>query len=137
MHTVDGLVLKQQLVVFGNGNQEQNGGDVLEAVNPLLSLGSLTTNVEHTVGEIADDESSLGDTGSLDTRAEHILVGREVVGLGDTVNGIEVARWGDSVSMIAFFGPPLFLAIPQKDKVEGLTRLTIWRSRSAGIHGNA
>lgn len=117
LHTVDGLVLKQQLVVLGDGNQEQNGGDILKAVNPLLSLGSLTTNVEHAVGEITDDESSLGDTGSLDTGAEHILVGREVVGLGDTVNGIEVARWGDSVSMFAFFLGPLFSwRSPQKER---------------------
>ena len=92
LHTVYGLVLEQQLVVLGNGDQEQNGGDVLEAVNPLLTLGSLTADVEHPVGQIADDECGLGDTGGLDTRAEDILVSGEVVGLGDTVNGIEVAK---------------------------------------------
>lgn len=38
LHTVHGLVLKQQLIVLGDGDQEKDGGDVLEAVNPLLSL---------------------------------------------------------------------------------------------------
>ena len=38
LHTVDGLVLEEQLIVFGNGDQEENGCDILEAVNPLLSL---------------------------------------------------------------------------------------------------
>ena len=91
LHTVDGLIFEKQLVVLGNGDQEENGGDILEAVNPLLTLGSLTTDVEHTVGQIANNEGGLGDTGGLDTGAEHILVSGEVVGLGNTVNGIEVA----------------------------------------------
>ena len=38
LHTVDGLILEQQLIVLGDGNEEEDGGDVLEAVNPLLSL---------------------------------------------------------------------------------------------------
>jgi hypothetical protein len=94
LHTVDSFVLEEQLVVLGDGDQEQDGGDVLEAVNPLLTLRSLTTDVEHAVGQIANNEGGLGNTGGLDTRAEHILVGREVVGLSDTVNGVEVARVG-------------------------------------------
>ena len=92
LHTVDGLVFEEQLVVLGDGDQEEDGGDVLEAVNPLLSLGSLTTDVEHAVCQVADDECGLGDTGGLDTGTEDILVGGEVVGLGDAVNGVEVAE---------------------------------------------
>lgn len=91
LHTVDSLIFEQQLIVLGNGDQEQDSSNVLKAVDPLLSLGSLTTDVEHSVGEIADDEGGLGDTGSLDTRTEDILVGRKIIGLGDTVNGIKVA----------------------------------------------
>lgn len=90
LHTVDRLIFKEQLVVLGNGDQEQNRGDVLEAVDPLLTFGSLTTNIEHTVGQVANDESSLGDTGGLDTGAEHILVIGHVVRLSDPVNGVEV-----------------------------------------------
>lgn len=92
LHTVDGLVLEQQLVVFGDGDQEKDRGDVLEAVDPLLTFRTLATDVEHAVSQITDDESSLGDTGGLDTRAEDVLVGGEVVRLRDTVDGIEVAK---------------------------------------------
>jgi hypothetical protein len=38
LHTVDGLIFEQKLVILGNGNEEKDSGDVLEAVNPLLSL---------------------------------------------------------------------------------------------------
>lgn len=86
LHTVDGLVFEQKLVVLGDGDQEQDGGDVLEAVDPLLSLRSLTTDVEHAVGQVADDEGSLGDTGGLDTRAQDVLVVGDVVGGGDAIN---------------------------------------------------
>lgn len=92
LHTVDGLVFEEQLVVLGDGDKEQNGSDVLEAVDPFLALGSLTTNVEHAVCEVTNDECGLGDTGSLDTGTEDILVGGEVVGLGNALNGIEVAK---------------------------------------------
>lgn len=91
LHTVDGLVLEQQLVVFGDGDEEEDGGDVLEAVYPLLTLRSLTTDIEHAVGKIADDEGGFGDTSRLDTRSEHVLVVGNVVGRSDTVDGVEVA----------------------------------------------
>lgn len=38
LHTVDGFIFEQKLVVFRYGNQEKNCGDILEAVNPLLSF---------------------------------------------------------------------------------------------------
>ncbi len=38
LHTVDRLVFEQELVVLGDGDQEQNRGDVLEAVYPLLTF---------------------------------------------------------------------------------------------------
>lgn len=38
LHTVDGLVLEQKLVVLGDGDEEEDGGDILKAVYPLLSL---------------------------------------------------------------------------------------------------
>ena len=86
LHTVDSLVFEQQLVVLGDGDQEKDRGNVLEAVDPLLSLGTLATNVEHAVGQVTDDEGSLGDTSGLDTRPEDILVIGDVVGGGDAVN---------------------------------------------------
>lgn len=38
LHTVDSLVLEQELVVLGDGDEEEDGGDILEAVYPLLSF---------------------------------------------------------------------------------------------------
>lgn len=86
LHTVHGLVFEEQLVVLGDGDQEENGGNILEAVNPLLTLGTLTTNVEHAVCQVSDDECGLGDTGGLDTGTEDILIGGKVIGLGNTLN---------------------------------------------------
>ena len=36
LHSVDGFVFEEQLIVFGDGNEEKDGRDVLEAVDPLL-----------------------------------------------------------------------------------------------------
>ena len=91
MHTVHCLILEEQLVVFGDGDEEEDGGDVFEAVYPLLSLRSLATDIEHAVGKVADDEGSLGDTGCLDTRSQDILVIWHVVWCGDSVDRVEVA----------------------------------------------
>lgn len=38
LHTVDGLIFEQKLVILGNGNEEKDGGDIFEAVDPLLPL---------------------------------------------------------------------------------------------------
>ena len=92
LHTVDRFIFEKQLVVFGDGNQEENRSHVFEAVNPLLPFGSLTTNIEHPVGQVANDESGFRNTGGLDTRAENILIGGEIVGLGDALNSIEVTK---------------------------------------------
>jgi len=91
LHTVDRLILEEKLVVFGDGDEEENGGDVLEAMDPLLSLGTLATDVKHAICEIADDECSLGDTGGLDTRAQDVLVVGNIVWSRNAVDGIEVA----------------------------------------------
>ena len=96
LHTVHRLILEKQLVVLGDGDKEENRGDVLEAVDPLLTFRPLTTDIEHAVGEVADDEGRLGDTGRLDTRAEDILIVRNVVGGGDAVDRVEVAVRGSA-----------------------------------------
>ena len=41
-----GLVLVEHLVVLGHGHAEDDGGNVLEAVDPLLPLGTLPAHVE-------------------------------------------------------------------------------------------
>jgi hypothetical protein len=90
LHTVDRLVFEKQLVVLGNSDQKENGRDVLEAVNPLLTLRSLATNIEHSVCELADNESRLGNTSRLDTRPQDILVVGHVIRGSNTGNVVEV-----------------------------------------------
>jgi hypothetical protein len=102
-------------------------------VNPLLTLGSLTTDIEHAVGQIANDEGGLGDTSGLDTRAEDILVSGEVVGLSNAVNSIEVT--GASM-MLANCWASCRGRLQRHRKISQCP-LTIWQSRSAGIHANA
>jgi hypothetical protein len=92
--TYDGLVLVKHLVVFGERDEEDERGDVFEAVDPLLALGALATDVEETVGELANLERRLGDAGRLDTGAEDILVRRQVVGVGHAVDRAEVVDGG-------------------------------------------
>ena len=92
LHTVDSLVLKKQLIVLRNGDQEEDGGNVLEAVNPLLTFGTLSSDIKHSVCELADNEGSLGDTSGLNTRSQDILVVWHVVVLCDSGNIVEVAK---------------------------------------------
>lgn len=54
-------------------------------MDPLLSLGTLSTDVEHAVCQVANDEGSLCDTSSLYSRPEDILVVGDVVGCGDAI----------------------------------------------------
>lgn len=97
MHTVDSLVFKEQLIVLGDGDEEEDGRDIFKAVNPLLALRTLATNIEHPVREFTDDEGRLGDTSSLDTRSENILVVGDVVVLSDSADIIEIAEGKESV----------------------------------------
>lgn len=71
-------------------------------MDPLLTLRSLTTDVEHPVGEITDDEGRLGNTGRLDTRPQDILIVGHVVGRSNASNVIEVAA-----SLVSFCAQPL------------------------------
>ena len=91
MHTVDSLIFEQKLVVLGNGNKEEDGGDVLEAVDPLLSLRTLSSDIKHSVCKVSNDECGLGNTSGLDTGTEDILVVGHIVGLCDALNVVEVA----------------------------------------------
>ena len=40
------FVLVQYLIVLGHGDAEDDGGDVLKAVDPLLTLAALTSDIE-------------------------------------------------------------------------------------------
>lgn len=43
------VTLSQDLVVFTQSNQKNDGGDALKAVDPFPSFRSLTSNVHHPV----------------------------------------------------------------------------------------
>ena len=90
LHPVDRLILKQQLIVLRDGDQEQNRRDVFETMDPFLTLGSLTTDIEHAVCQVADDKGRLGDARRLDTRSKNVLIARQVIWLGDPGDGIKV-----------------------------------------------
>jgi hypothetical protein len=38
LHAVDSLIFEKKLVIFGNGDEKKDGGDVLEAMDPLFAL---------------------------------------------------------------------------------------------------
>ncbi|KAF2802885.1 uncharacterized protein BDZ99DRAFT_548108 [Mytilinidion resinicola] len=61
-------------------------------VSPPSYRYNTASDIEHAVGQVANDESGLSDTSGLDTRAEDMLVVGDVVRSDNAVNGIEVAR---------------------------------------------
>jgi hypothetical protein len=67
------------LIVFTDGDEEKDDGDVFETVDPFLSFGTLTSDIEHSVGEVLDVEGCFGDTGRLDSSAQYVLVGGEII----------------------------------------------------------
>lgn len=91
MHTVDGLVLEEELIVLGYGDEEKDGCDILKAMDPLLSFRTLSTNIEHSVGKVPNDECGLGNTSGLDTRSEDILVVWHIIRLCNAFNVVKVA----------------------------------------------
>ena len=91
LHTVHCLVFEQKLVVLRNGDKEEYGGDILEAMDPLLSLRTLSSNIKHAICKVTNDESSLRNSSGLDTGTKNILIVRHIVVLGDTLNVVKVA----------------------------------------------
>ena len=55
LHSVSGRVLEQDLVILGQRGDEDDGCDVVEAVDPLLALVTLTANVVHLEWCAVDD----------------------------------------------------------------------------------
>ena len=50
LHSVHCGVFVECLIVFGEGDEEYEGGDVFETVDPFLTLAALATDVEESVG---------------------------------------------------------------------------------------
>lgn len=49
MFDYGGLVFVQHLIVFGHGHAKDDGRHVFEAMDPLLSLGTLTSHIEQSI----------------------------------------------------------------------------------------
>lgn len=45
------LILSQDQVISAHGYAEDDGSDSLEAVDPLLPLGPLASNIKHSAGD--------------------------------------------------------------------------------------
>lgn len=65
MQTYAVLILHQALVVSTDRDEEHKTVDILETVYPLLPFGSLATDIEHPVRQLAQVEDRLGNTGRL------------------------------------------------------------------------
>lgn len=76
LHTVDGFILEQKLVVLRDGNKEKDRCDILEAVDPFLALRPLPADIKHPVCQLTDDECSLRNAGGFNTRSKYILIVR-------------------------------------------------------------
>jgi len=63
MYTHSILIFCKTLIIATNSHQKEQGVHILKAVDPLLTLGSLATNVEHAVLQRAEIKMSLGDAG--------------------------------------------------------------------------
>lgn len=89
VHLIGVMILDEDLIVTGDGDEEEEGGDILEAVDPLFPLTPLAAHIEHTVGEGTDMEEGLGDTGGLDPASKDILVGGDVLWGEEAIEGVE------------------------------------------------
>lgn len=67
------LVFDETLVVTTQADQEEDAGDVLEAVYPFATLALLTTDVDHQHLVFTQMEDSFCDTNSPCARVNDIL----------------------------------------------------------------
>ena len=91
-HPVHFLVFCQHKVVAGQGDTEDDGGDALEAVYPLLPLRPLSAHVKHFEVEPFECELRLDDTCCLDPRAQDVLLRGDIVRTRDPIQGVQIVR---------------------------------------------
>eukprot|EP01136_Pigoraptor_vietnamica_P040514 Opistho-1_new@12503 len=94
VHAVRRLVLREHLVVPAQRRAKNDRRHILKAVNPLLALGPLATDVKHPEEEALVLEVRLDNASRLDTRAQHVLLAGHVVGRRNAVNAVEVVLRG-------------------------------------------
>ena len=86
------LIFVQHLIILAERDQEDKGSNILEAVDPLFSLASLTTDVEKLIRKLANLESGLSDACRLDTTPKDVLLIRHVARVGHTIDGAKVVN---------------------------------------------
>lgn len=72
--------LDQHLVVLAQGDEEHDGSDVLEAVNPLASLRALPADVNHAEDDGVQVEGILDDARRRNSNTQNILQRWQVIG---------------------------------------------------------
>lgn len=85
------FVLDQHLIVATDGNQEQDYLNIIENVQPLLALRALSTNIEHSICEIAQIEDRFGDARSTESRTQNVLICGNVRFVEEPINVGEIA----------------------------------------------
>lgn len=86
------LIFIQHLIILAQTYKEHQSSDILETVNPFLSLTTLTTDIEKAVSQFPNPEHCLRDTGRLNTRPQDILICRQVILLRHTLYLVEVTE---------------------------------------------
>lgn len=69
----------QHLIVLRHGYAKDDGGHILEAVDPLLSLRPLSTDVEQFEVQVLEGEVHLDNASGFDASSQNILFGWHVV----------------------------------------------------------
>ena len=80
------FVLHEALIITTDSHQEEQAVHILEAVDPLLPLGPLTTNIKHSIDVTTKVKDRLGDACRAEPRAEYILVSRQIIDSKEAIN---------------------------------------------------
>jgi hypothetical protein len=73
------LVFDQDVIETADGDKEQDDLNVVEDVDPLLSLGTLTADVKHPEGHVAGIEDGLANTCRPKACTQDILISGNIV----------------------------------------------------------
>mmetsp|Transcript_18450 Transcript_18450/g.36919 ORF Transcript_18450/g.36919 Transcript_18450/m.36919 type:complete len:216 (+) Transcript_18450:146-793(+) len=92
-HTIRRGILVQGLIVFRQGSYKNNSCNIVKAMNPLLSLISLSTYIVHNKLSIIDDILLLNDTRRANTTQQDILLRCHVFRLHDAVNRVKIVLY--------------------------------------------
>lgn len=89
----------QDLVVFGHGDTEDDGGHIFKTVNPLFPLGTLSADIEQLEVEILERKVNLNDASGFDASAQNVLFGWHVVFLSQTIQIVEETAQGKEIEL--------------------------------------